>query len=116
MSGFSRLSLDPLREPLVLQGWFPMQAESLAAGMAEAGALGVLRVPAFPDIADLRARIDELSTVKGRIGLMPQGLGQNLYGELSVDENIDFFARLRLVPKAQLQSSDPKVVTVRVKG
>jgi hypothetical protein len=34
--------------------------------------------------------------VKGRIGLMPQGLGQNLYGELSVDENVDFFARLRL--------------------
>lgn len=33
--------------------------------------------------------------VKQRIGLMPQGLGQNLYAELSVEENIDFFARLR---------------------
>lgn len=40
--------------------------------------------------------------VKGRIGFMPQGLGLNLYPELSVEENIDFFARLRLVPEADL--------------
>jgi ABC-type multidrug transport system ATPase subunit len=40
--------------------------------------------------------------IKGRIGLMPQGLGGNLYPELSVQENIDFFARLRLVPEADL--------------
>ncbi|CUA84679.1 ABC-type multidrug transport system, ATPase component [Gulbenkiania indica] len=37
--------------------------------------------------------------IKGRLGLMPQGLGQNLYGDLSIEENIDFFARLRLVPR-----------------
>ena len=74
MSGFPRLSLDSLREPLVLQGWFPVQAESLAAGMAEAGALGVIRVPAFPDMAVLSARIDEMSAVKGRIGLDLKGL------------------------------------------
>jgi len=36
--------------------------------------------------------------VKGRIGFMPQGLGLNLYAELSVEENIDFFAQLREVP------------------
>ena len=36
---------------------------------------------------------------KYRIGFMPQGLGLNLYPELSVEENIDFFARLRLVPE-----------------
>jgi len=41
--------------------------------------------------------------IKGRLGLMPQGLGQNLYGDLSVEENIDFFGRLRLVPRAELQ-------------
>ncbi len=29
-----------------------------------------------------------------RIAFMPQGLGQNLYGELSVRENIEFFGRL----------------------
>lgn len=36
--------------------------------------------------------------IKDRIGLMPQGLGQNLYADLSIEENVDFFARLRLVP------------------
>lgn len=40
--------------------------------------------------------------IKGRIGFMPQGLGLNLYPELSVEENIDFFAQLRLVPKKAL--------------
>jgi ABC-2 type transport system ATP-binding protein len=50
--------------------------------------------------------------VKGRIGLMPQGLGQNLYGELSVDENIDFFARLRLVPQAELKTRKEQLLKV----
>jgi ABC-2 type transport system ATP-binding protein len=41
--------------------------------------------------------------VKGRLGLMPQGLGQNLYADLSIEENIDFFGQLRLVPKVELE-------------
>lgn len=41
--------------------------------------------------------------VKQRIGLMPQGLGQNLYAELSIEENIDFFARLRGVDEQALK-------------
>lgn len=40
--------------------------------------------------------------VKQWIGFLPQGLGLNLYPELSVEENIDFFARLRLVPERDL--------------
>src|SRR5574341_121239 len=40
--------------------------------------------------------------VKQRIGFLPQGLGLNLYPDLSVEENIDFFARLRLVPDREL--------------
>lgn len=40
--------------------------------------------------------------VKARIGFMPQGLGLNLYPELSVEENIDFFSQLRLVPPREL--------------
>jgi ABC-type multidrug transport system ATPase subunit len=36
--------------------------------------------------------------VKARVGFMPQGLGLNLYPELSIEENIDFFAQLRLIP------------------
>jgi len=40
--------------------------------------------------------------IKPHIGFMPQGLGLNLYPELSVEENIDFFASLRLVTPADL--------------
>ena len=42
------------------------------------------------DMADRRHR-DAVCT---RVAYMPQGLGKNLYKELSVFENIDFFARL----------------------
>jgi ribosome-dependent ATPase len=42
------------------------------------------------DIADMRHR----NAVCPRIAFMPQGLGKNLSMELSVFENIDFFARL----------------------
>ena len=40
--------------------------------------------------------------IKGGIGFMPQGLGLHLYPELSVEENIDFFARLREVGEGDL--------------
>jgi ABC-2 type transport system ATP-binding protein len=40
--------------------------------------------------------------VKDRMGFMPQGLGLNLYPDLSVEENVDFFGRLRLVSEAAL--------------
>lgn len=36
--------------------------------------------------------------VKARIGYMPQGLGLNLYDDLTVDEHLRFFADLRNVP------------------
>lgn len=39
-----------------------------------------------------------------RIAYMPQGLGKNLYFELSVFENIDFFARLFSVADAERES------------
>ncbi|MBE0454705.1 MAG: ABC transporter ATP-binding protein [Roseovarius sp.] len=48
--------------------------------------------------------------VKGRIGFMPQGLGLNLYPELSVEENIDFFAELRDVPRAELAQRKQKLL------
>jgi len=74
MTGFPRLRLDMQKEPLVLQGWFPPQAELLAAGLAEAGGLGVIRVSAFPDISHLEARLEALAAVKGQIGLDLKGL------------------------------------------
>ncbi len=48
--------------------------------------------------------------VKGRLGFMPQGLGLNLYADLSVEENIDFFAQLRLVTQAQLAERKQKLL------
>lgn len=50
--------------------------------------------------------------VKQRIGFLPQGLGLNLYPELSVEENIDFFARLRLVPEAELRERKARLLTM----
>jgi ABC-2 type transport system ATP-binding protein len=50
--------------------------------------------------------------VKGRLGLMPQGLGQNLYGDLSVEENIDFFARVRLVSAKDLAERKQRLLTM----
>ena len=37
--------------------------------------------------------------VKARIGYMPQGLGLNLYDDLTVDEHLRFFAELRGMPE-----------------
>ncbi|GGX32791.1 ATP-binding cassette domain-containing protein [Undibacterium squillarum] len=45
----------------------------------------------------------DADAVKDRIGLMPQGLGQNLYADLSIEENIDYFGGLRLIPKNVLE-------------
>jgi ABC-2 type transport system ATP-binding protein len=55
--------------------------------------------------------------IKGRLGFMPQGLGLNLYAELSVDENIDFFAQLRLVPPRLLAERKRKLLSMtRLEG
>ena len=50
--------------------------------------------------------------VKRRIGFLPQGLGLNLYPELSVEENIDFFAKLRLVPEAELRKRKGRLLAI----
>ncbi len=50
--------------------------------------------------------------VKDRIGFMPQGLGSNLYPELSVEENIDFFARIRLVPEGILAQRKDRLLAM----
>ncbi len=41
----------------------------------------------------------EPEKVKTFIGYMPQGLGLNLYDSLSIEENIEFFKDLRLIPE-----------------
>jgi ABC-type multidrug transport system ATPase subunit len=40
-------------------------------------------------------------SVKRHLSFMPQGLGLNLYMDLSVEENIDFFAAIKNVPSAK---------------
>ena len=50
--------------------------------------------------------------VKQRLGFLPQGLGLNLYPDLSVDENIDFFARLRLVPERELAERKARLLAM----
>lgn len=40
--------------------------------------------------------------IRDRVGFMPQGLGLNLYPDLSIEENIEFFAQLRGVSAEQL--------------
>ena len=48
--------------------------------------------------------------IKDRIGFMPQGLGLNLYPDLSVEENVDFFARVRLVSRAELRKRKTRLL------
>ena len=50
--------------------------------------------------------------IKGRIGFMPQGLGLNLYADLTVEENIDFFARLRLVDAKDLAARKSRLLAI----
>jgi ABC-2 type transport system ATP-binding protein len=50
--------------------------------------------------------------IKDRIGLMPQGLGQNLYPDLSIEENVDFFAQLRLVPPAEAAARKERLFAI----
>lgn len=48
--------------------------------------------------------------VKDRIGLMPQGLGNNLYAQLSIEENINYFAGLRLVDRRALKQRKERLL------
>lgn len=51
-------------------------------------------------------------SVKSRLGWMPQGLGNNLYRELSVEENIDYFANLRSLPRDELKQRKQRLLEV----
>lgn len=67
------------------------------------------------DVDVLGVRLDSeraAERIKSRIGFMPQGLGLNLYPELSVEENIDFFARLRLVSEKDLAQRKARLLAV----
>jgi ABC-2 type transport system ATP-binding protein len=57
------------------------------------------RVEVFGQHVDSEASAE---VIKSRLGLMPQGLGLNLSADLSIEENIDYFASMRQVPADQL--------------
>ncbi len=50
--------------------------------------------------------------VKARLGFLPQGLGATLYPDLSVEENIEFFARLRLVSERDLATRKARLLAM----
>jgi ABC-2 type transport system ATP-binding protein len=50
--------------------------------------------------------------VKARLGFMPQGLGLSLYPELSVEENVDFFAGIRAVSPADLATRKRRLLSL----
>jgi len=58
------------------------------------------------DIADVRHR----RVVCPRIAYMPQGLGKNLYLELSVRDNVDFMARLFGLSNAEREARVPELL------
>ena len=67
------------------------------------------------EVEVLSVRLDSEAAcerIKGRIGFMPQGLGLNLYADLSVEENIDFFARLRLVGARELAARKSQLLAI----
>jgi ABC-2 type transport system ATP-binding protein len=67
------------------------------------------------DVSVFDVRLDSEAAaerIKHRIGFMPQGLGLNLYPDLSVEENIDFFARLRLVPERGLSARKQQLLAM----
>jgi len=75
---------------------------------------GVLRfnsgqIHIFDQIIDSDKSAEKM---KHRIGFMPQGLGLNLYPDLSIEENIEFFANLRGVPADTLQQRKKMLLEV----
>ncbi len=56
--------------------------------------------------------IAQPEAIKSRIGFMPQGLGLNLYDNLSVLENIEFFGDLREVPAAIFQENKAELLRI----
>jgi len=80
VSGFPKLTLrGGSGAPRLLQGWCPNGDDSLAAGFAKAGELGVVRVSAFPDASQLKARLRELrDSTDGLVGLDLKGVMGNV--------------------------------------
>jgi len=61
--------------PVFFQGWHPFHTDTLAAGFAGAGGVGLIRVPAFPDMESISRRIHEVCQQhKGHVALDLRGV------------------------------------------
>lgn len=56
--------------------------------------------------------IKKTEKLKDQIAFMPQGLGQNLYHSMSVDENIDFFADLHGIKSSERIKSKKRLLGI----
>jgi ABC-2 type transport system ATP-binding protein len=71
---------------------------------------GVLRFEGFATFMGRDLNRDPES-IKGHLSFMPQGIGLNLYMDLSVDENIDFFASIKNVPREERDRLKDRLLT-----
>ena len=75
MTGFNKPQPFGTQAQVFMQGWHPFATDTLAAGFAGAGGLGVIRVPAFPDMEKLGERLAEACRAKrGQVALDIRGM------------------------------------------
>lgn len=92
-----------LPELPLLQGWFPEGGDGLAGAFASSGGAGVLRLPAFPDPEELRARIRALNLSPGALlGVDVRGLRGQLRAALETakEEGATFLVHGPTVPES----------------
>lgn len=65
------------------------------------------------DVQVLGRRLpQQAEDLKGEIGFMPQGIGLNLYADLSLHENIEFFGELREIPPSIREEREEMLMRV----
>jgi len=57
MSGMSAPWPQWSQDKCFFQGWYPFATDTLASGFSEAGGVGVIRLPAFPDMSGVSRRL-----------------------------------------------------------
>lgn len=83
MFAFPRFQVGSPDCALMLQGWLPPSGGALAAGFAQAGGLGVIRVPAYPEAGEMEATLGACAKEGGE-GF----IGLDLRGVLGAFENL----------------------------
>ncbi len=87
----------------LIQGWFPEGGDGLTGAFASAGGAGVLRLPAFPDPEELRARIRALQLSPGALlGIDVRGLRGQVRAALEAarEEGATFLVHGPSVPES----------------